>query len=86
MNQNESSFVKILILINIGFGLVYFIIINSDVALVRTARELNNCMPYNIVEVLCKNSLYMVHLCMLSVHVRRHQMAELLTHLRYSHY
>ena len=62
----------------LGFYHVYFIIINSDVPLTRTAKELYNCMPFNIVKVLSSISSYMVHHCMLSVRVGWHHMAKLL--------
>ena len=60
---------------------MYFITVNSDVPLTYTATEFYNCILSSIVEVLSQNFPYMVHLHVLSEHVRRHHMAELLTHL-----
>ena len=65
---------KTLFLINLGFNLVYFITINSNVPLTSTARKLYNLQAFQY----CRSSSFMVHLCMLSVDVRQHHMAELL--------
>ena len=73
-----------LFLINLGFNLVYFTTINSDVPLTRTAKELHNCMPSNIVKVPSQKFFsngapwYAVS----TLHVRRHHMAELLVTIK----
>lgn len=41
-----------LILIYLGFSLLFFITINNDVAPARTVKDLYNNMPSNIVEIL----------------------------------
>ena len=68
-------------------GAPLLITVNRDVPQTRTAKELYNCMPQKCFRSsILKNSPHVVHFCMLSVPVRWHHMAELLTHLRYSHH